>query len=284
MIVQSLREIRRRIRSVESTKKLTHAMEMISISKLRAIQNRLNSFKHYFYALESILGDAVDCLEGGDHKFLKKGKSEKICLCVIAADTGLCGVYNNNLLKAVVDFFKKHKKQEVTVVCVGKKALQFAQKRALPVEGSFISLNGRYSHESADAIAQKLVNIFSSGSAGEVYVAYTLFESGSRQRPLVEKILNIDMPPAGKRIVFVEPSAHELINSLVPVYASARMRFILLNAFACEHSARGIAMGEATDNAGELLDTLVLVRNKVRQANITREIIEVISSSEALKG
>jgi len=284
MIVQSLRQIRRRIKSVENTQKLTSAMEMISISKLRSTQNQLKSFEHYFHALEGILCDSVGCLAGGDHKFLAKGKSKKICLCVISADTGLCGIYNNSVLKAASDFLAKHKKQEVVAVCVGKRALQFMEKRAIPVAASFLSLNGKYSHAAADSIAQKLVEIFSSNNAGEVHVAYTLFESGSRHIPATEKILNIEMPQAEKNVFFVEPSIDGLINALVPSYISARLRFILLNAFACEHSARGIAMGEATDNAAELLDTLILVRNKVRQANITREIIEVISSSEALKG
>jgi len=283
-MIQSLRQIRRRIRSVESTQKLTRAMEMISMAKLRSTQNRLNIFKNYFYALEGILGNSIGCLSGSDHQFLTHGKSKKICLCVIAADTGLCGVYNNGVLKAAEDFLSRHKKEEVTAVCVGKKALQFMEKRAIPIEGSFVSLNGRYSHAAADSIAQALVKIFSSGRAGKVYAAYTFFESGARHKPAVEKILNIELPRHKKNIFFVEPSASELIDAFIPVYIAARLRFILLNAFACEHSARAIAMGEATDNAEELLEGLVLMRNKVRQANITREIIEVISSSEALKG
>jgi F-type H+-transporting ATPase subunit gamma len=283
-MIQSLRQIRRRIKSVESTQKLTRAMEMISVAKLRSAQNRLNIFKNYFYALDGILRDSIGCLAPGDHQLLTRGKSKKICLCVIAADTGLCGVYNNGVLKAAADFLSRHKNKEVTAVCVGKKALQFMEKRAIPVEGSFISLNGRYSHAAADSITQALIKIFSSGRAGEVYAAYTVFESGSHHKPVVEKILNIEMPPAQQKVFFVEPSVNELIDAFVPVYTAARLRFILLNAFACEHSARAIAMGEATDNAAELLENLVLVRNKVRQANITREIIEVISSSEALKG
>ena len=283
-MIQSLRQIRRRIKSVESTQKLTRAMEMISMAKLRSTQNRLNIFKNYFYALESIMHDSIGCLKGVGHQFLTPGRSKKICLCVIAADTGLCGVYNNGVLKAAADFLSRHKKEEVTAVCVGKKALQFMEKRAVLVEKSFISLNGRYSHAAADSLAQKLTDIFSSGRAGQVYAAYTVFESGSHHKPVVEKILDIEIPQAKKNLFFVEPSVNELIDAFVPAYIAARLRFILLNAFACEHSARAIAMGEATDNAAELLEGLVLMRNKVRQANITREIIEVISSSEALKG
>jgi len=284
MQVQSLRQIRRRIKSIESTQKLTKAMEMISISKLRSIQNQLDNFRLYFGQVEELFFD-VFTPGAGSAPFLKTPPgAKKILLCVVTADTGLCGVYNQAILRRVKSFLDSHPAARVEAYCVGRRALGFITRAGVKVIGSRLSVNGRYSTELADGIAQALMERCVSGDYKEAHVAYTIFNSGARHIPTIEKFLPVDPPQHRRASRIFEPDQDALLAKAVPLYLYAKMRSIFLNAFACEHSARGIAMGEATDNAKQILETLILMRNKVRQAHITREIIEVISSSEALKG
>jgi len=260
-------------------------MKMISISKLRVIQAHLEGYRNYFTALDEILKNSAASAVGANHPFLRYTRKEaKILLCVISSDTGLCGTYNNDVLAAVRVFVRERKDAVVTFVPVGKKAVDFVAKNALPSLRSYSGINGRYSDIQADTVAAELIQSFLTGGYDSVYCVYTKFLGSASQKPVVDKLLTIDAGTAVKEKFSFEPDADEVLNRIVPVYINAKMRYCLMNAFACEHSARGVAMGEATDNAKELLDNLILMRNKVRQAGITRDIIEVISSSEALKG
>lgn len=282
---QSLRQIRRRIRSIENTQKLTKAMEMISVAKLRAIQGQIAHFKIYFGKIDHLMQQALAGSEDIEQPLLHGYKTrEKILLCLITSDTGLCGPYNQNILRQVRKFFREHAAQKISAFAVGKKGFNDFKKEGIDVRDAYLSLNGRYSGSVAEKIAQELIIRFLNHEVDEVYMAYTVFESGSRHRPVIEKFLPLEFSVGKPDLYLAEPSMPEVTEQLLPVYISTKMRYALLSAFACEHSARSIAMGEATDNAKSLLEDLILTRNKVRQANITREIIEVISSSEALKG
>jgi len=284
-MIQSLRQIKSRIKSIQSTHKLTRAMEMISLTKMRSFQKALPVYKRFFSKLETMLYDLSASFEKASHPFLKaSGQKKNIALCVITSDTGLCGAYNHNILGATDDFLRKSNTLKIDMITVGKKGFVYFKRKNQVISDVYTELHGRYSQGLADKISDKLIDLFVSGRADEVYVAYTFFESASRHKAVVEKFLNIDKKPGTKREYILEPEADSMLTELLPVYVRNKMRIILLSAFACEHSSRAMAMGEATENAEEVIDNLTLVRNKVRQANITKEIIEVISSADALKG
>lgn len=284
-MTQSLRQIKRRIRSVESIAKLTRAMEMISIAKLRPFQAKLAFAKEYFSKVEQIWNNFLPHFEPKDHPFLaERPDKHKITLCLITSDTGLCGSYNSDILRCAKTFIAQHKGKALNLVTVGKKGFVYFKKAGLAISDAYIETHGRYQQAVSDKIALGLMNLFLSGDADEVYVAYTSFNTAARRRPVAEKILNIAPVPTKAVAYTVEPGKIAFLNDLAPFFLIVKMRFMMLSSFAAEHSARGMAMGEATDNAKDMLQSLTLLRNKIRQANITREIIEVISSSDALKG
>jgi len=282
---QSLRQIKRRIRSIENTQKLTKAMEMISVSKLRSVQGQIAHFRIYAERIDRMMGQVLAGCSDIFSPLLKVLKTkQKVLLCLVTSDTGLCGNYNHNVIRLMKKFLHDQAEKQVQAVAVGKKGFAELKKAGVEVVDSYLALQGRYSSAVAEKIAQSLIAKYLAKEADEIYMVYTIFESGSRHRPTVEKFLPIDFKAAKPDLYLAEPSMSEILDELLPAYISTKLRYVLLSAFACEHSARSMAMGEATDNARNLLEDLILTRNKVRQANITREIIEVISSSEALKG
>ena len=284
-MIQSLRQIKRRIRSIENTEKLTHAMELIAVSKLRPLQERLGFCTEYFSKADEMLQHFLASLDSVDHPFLKERKPKrKISLCVLTSGTGLCGSHNYDIIRATEKFISEQKGTEVHLVTVGKKGYIYFKKKGLKITDVCIETRGHYSQGESDRLSQRLIDLFLSGEADEVHVAYTRFFSASRRRPTIEKILNLAVPATNLTQYLIEPDRSTLVNDFIPFYILSKMRFIMLNALVCEHSARGMAMEEATDNAQEILEELILSRNKVRQANITREIIEIISSADALKG
>lgn len=284
-MTQTLRQIRRRIRSIENTEKLTKAMELISISKLRPLRERLIFASEYFLKTQEIVQRLLASFINLNHPFLKERQNkQKITLCVFTSDTGLCSSYNSDIIRAAEKFILEQKAYEVNLVSVGKKGFIYFKKKGFKISDVVTDFQGRYSLALSDKIVYRLIDLFSSGQADEVHVAYTHFVSAARRRPTVQKILNI-VPAPDKEIQYlVEPGIEVLGNDFLPSYVRSQVRFMMLHALVAEHSARGMAMEEAADNAEEMLESLVLLRNKVRQANITREIIEVISSADALKG
>lgn len=301
-MILSLKQIKRRIRSVESTKKITRAMQMVSTAKFKRSENMLYIGRPYYLKLDSILQKLLLSLkpeELGAHPLLEERAEKKnLAVCVITSDSGLCSVYNNNIITVTGNFIKEHGKERVRLVAVGRRGFAYFAKRGAKIAKSYVGFHGRYSPEIADEIADGLVGMFLSRDADEVYIAHTHFGSAMRYQTRVRKFLNIATVPAGVRaaeptkpaakegeIEFIaEPSIEKILKDLIPKYISVKMRLILLDAFTSEHSARMMAMQTATNNAVELIDTLTLLRNKARQASITGEVLQVATTAEALKG
>lgn len=284
-MADSLKQIKNRIRSVGNTQKVTHAMEMISAAKLRPLENRVPFGNAYFLSLEGLLKRLLSYQKGAAHPLAaERSEKKKTALCVIASDSGLCGMYNNNLLRLVDTFVNERGKENILLVSLGKKAFNYFRKKGIISREKFLEINGHYSDELCDKVLSILTDIYVSAQADEVYLAYTRFVSPVRHKPAIEKILNIAMPAGeeGERYLF-EPGLDEILAGLIPAYLSYKMRNAVLNSFASEQAARMVAMGEATKNADELLDDLVLSRNKLRQYNITKELLEIISSAEVLR-
>ena len=283
-MAHSLKQIKNRIRSIENTKKVTAALELISVAKLNRIDKLFFAFRPYFSRLEEMINNLSGGQESIESPFFKKHESQEVCLCLITSDTGLCGTYNNNILQAADDFISKQGKDKVKLLLIGKKGFNYFKKSRIEIFNSYIGLNGRYSDEVCTKIKDELVDIFLSGKVGEINIAYTHYTSALLITPVVRKFLAIEKKEAKPMDYIFEPDKKALIDELIPYYIWARLKSILLEAFTSEHAARTVAMKSATDNAKELLEKLKLERNKVRQANITQDIMEIISSAEALKG
>jgi len=285
-MLQSLKAIKNRIRSIENTRKVTSAMQMISATKLSRLDSRLVQNRPFARGIESILSNLLLGRSMSLNPFLEPRLSgERIVLCLITADNGLCGVYNNNVISQAEDFISRRGRDKVKLVIVGKKGWSYFKNYRESILHSYLGLSGRYSDKVSNELLNNLTNLFLSKQADEVYFVYTRFKNALTNQVVVEKFLNIDIKPGEvKNEYIVEPNISRVIEELIPEYLAARVRLALLEAFTSEHASRLVAMRTATENAKELLNSLVLLRNKVRQASITREIIEIVSAAEALKG
>lgn len=214
----------------------------------------------------------------------KQVNARALALCVITSDNGLCGMYNYNVARAAEEFIEKNGKENVKLIVLGKKGLVYFRNRGYKIPHIFIDLHGRYNKAVFDEINSLLTDLFLKNEAGGVYVARTRIKKGMGQKVLIEKFLNIEMPAVRRKQYIIEPDFNAVLDDLVPRYIAAKWKLIVLEALAAEHAARSISMKAATDNAKELLESLVLSRNKIRQTGITADIMEIISAAEALKG
>lgn len=282
----SLRQIKRRIRSVESTKKITRAMQMVSTAKLKRTKDMLFAGKPYYFKMDALLKKLLASAKTSRHPLLEeRAEKNNFTLCLITSDSGLCSTYNDNIIRIAEGFINKHGAGNTKLITIGRKGFSYFKKRGIRISHAYLGLQGRYSSEMAEEIAKTLVNTFLSKEADEVYMAHTHFDSTLKYRPKLQKFLNIERGTEEREVDYIlEPGLDRIVEELVPRYISIKVRGILLDAFTSEHSQRMVAMQAATDNATELIDNLTLLRNKARQASITTEIIEVSSAAEELKG
>jgi F-type H+-transporting ATPase subunit gamma len=230
-------------------------------------------------------GHLLATAENIAHPFLeKRSEAGKAALCLITSDTGLCGSYNHNIISLAEKFLEEKGRGRLAFVFVGKKGFNFFRKRGVEFLNAYVGLNGKYSPLIADEIAGKLMKDFESGVVDEVYVAHTHFETAFRNKPTIKKILNLERKITQEEDFILEPDREGILERFLPYYLLQDFRVMLLESFISEHACRVIAMRSATDNAKEMLDSLTLIRNKTRQANITQDMIEVISTVEALRG
>ena len=285
---QTLKQIKSRIRSVQNTSKVTSALELIAASKLNRVDKLFAGLKLYYAEMDRILYDLIGSQPHVKNPFLEKRKTKnKLVLCVITSDSGLCGLYNNNIINAAEEFIHQNNKKEISLILIGKKGVTYFRKKNLPILYSYVESNGRYDSSLCDQISGMLTQLFLTKKADEVYIAYTHCKTMVSQNAVVEKFLNLTLAKKEKTEeteFILEPDLSSILDKLINKYITTRMRFLFLHALKSEHSARAISMKTATDNAEELLDELILSKNKARQASITQEIMEVISSVEALKG
>jgi F-type H+-transporting ATPase subunit gamma len=284
-MAEALREIKNRIRGIGNVIKITHAMEMISVAKLNPARNQLLAQRQYCLRIEKLCRDLLSVdTEGISHAFLQKtGERGKKALCLITSDTGLCSSYNHNIIRLAEDFVNRYGQDRVMLFAVGKKGLSYFKRKGANIASAFTELKGRYSPEKCREILNALTAVFLSAKAEEVYVAYTYFESNVRHWPTIEKLFNIEREVRPDREYIFEPDFKNILEELIPEYILQKMKLMILESFAAEHSARVIAMSQANHNANDLLEDLVLMRNKVRQANITKELMEIISSVEVMR-
>jgi F-type H+-transporting ATPase subunit gamma len=283
-VTGSLKQIKNRIRGIESTAKITRAMEMVSAAKLRSCEQALRASRDYFHSIEDMAANIAGRTPQSGNKYLiKEDTLRKACLILVTSDTGLCSTYNAAVARLAEDFIKRSVSRGTVIIAVGKKGFDhFRRKGYASVEG-FIGLQSKYKAEACERLYRRAGELFLEEKC-PVYIAYTAFGSALNYRPKIERILPIEINRQPAMNYLFEPSAEALFEKLLPAFVRAKIKLCLLESFTSEHSSRAVAMKAATDNARELMKYLVLTRNKMRQASITKDVIEIISSAEALKG
>ena len=287
----NVRDYRTRIRSVKSTQQITRAMKLVSASKLRRAQDRILAARPYARKMLEVLSSLAARAHPEKHPLLSRRPEEKVLVVVVTADKGLCGSFNTNILnraRAFLDERRGRPAGRVQVDIIGKKARDWFRRRDYAVRRIVVDILRSATYEDARDIAVPLIDLFSRGEIDAVYLVYNEFKSVMQQRLVVEPLLPIPQSAfaagtAGPEDYIYEPDQESLFAALLPKHVTIQVHRVLLESAAADHGARMTAMENATRNAGEMIDSLTLQMNKIRQAAITTEILEVVSGAEALK-
>jgi F-type H+-transporting ATPase subunit gamma len=282
----SLIDIRRRIRSVKNTQQITKAMKMVSAAKLRRAQDRALAARPYAKMLQQVLANVAEAAASsgsGDHPLLAVRPEKKILAVVITADSGLAGGFNANLIKLAQRFADEHRDASLHFELIGKKGLNYFRKRTKNILGEHIDYARKLVFDDAQKIADGIARRFETGEIDAVYLFTNEFKSVMAPNVTSMRLLPIELPKGGQPVDYIyEQPPEELLGSLLPRYIRLQIYRALLESIAAEHAARMTAMDAATSNAADVIDKLTLYMNRVRQATITREIIEIVSGAAAL--
>jgi F-type H+-transporting ATPase subunit gamma len=291
----SLLDIRRRIRAVKSTQQITKAMKMVAASKLRRAQDRIQQARPYATQMRRVLNSLASRVDPASHPLLDERRvpraGGRALLIVITADRGLCGSFNTNVIKAAGGFVVEVPARAVALALVGRRGRDFYARRGLDVRYELTNLFAQLKYEHAQQIGRVAMDHFTAGDVDRVVLVYNEFKSVLNQRVVFDDLLPIprgaiagESQAAGAPVVeyLYEPAPQELFAHLMPSYVEVQVYRALLESNAAFYAAQMTAMDAATRNSGEMIDQLTLYMNKVRQAAITREIIEVVSGAEAL--
>ena len=283
----SLKTFRLRIRSVQSTQKITKAMKMVAAAKLRRAQDRVIAARPYAQMLEKMLSNVAAAASSGDagsNPLLAVRAEKRVLLLLVTADRGLAGAFNSNLIKGAQKFIADHGLDaDIELVCIGRKGRDFFRRRSIKIGSEHLGLLNKMDAAEVSSIAKSVIDRYSAGEVDAVYVIYNEFKSVLAQKLMEQRLLPVavDSSKATGDYIYEQP-AEQLLGSLLPKYVENALYRALLESAAAEHAARMTAMDSATRNAGEVIDKLTLYMNRVRQASITKEIIEVVSGAAAL--
>jgi len=283
----SLIDIRRRVRSVKNTQQITKAMKMVSAAKLRRAQDRALAARPYAVTLRQMLANVASAAAGdpdaGAHLLLARRQEQRILIVVITADSGLAGGFNSNLIKMAHRFADEHKNAELSFELIGKKGVNYFRKRFPAIAGTHTDLFRNVKYEDAERIANSIIERFEKAEVDAVYLFSNEFKSVMTPVLAQTRILPIEVPESAALVEYIyEQPPAELLGSLLPRYVKLLIYRAFLESVAAEHAARMTAMEAATSNASDVIDKLTLLMNRVRQASITREIIEIVSGAAAL--
>jgi F-type H+-transporting ATPase subunit gamma len=292
--VASQQDIKRRIRSVRNTRKITKALELVSASKLRRAQLRIEALRPYADRMHELEMEAASRADVHGQPLLVRRETKVGALCVLTGDRGLAGAFNAQVLRAAIADSRKARAagQEMRWLAVGKRGIGSLRFRGLELLHSWQGFTDRPSYSDASAIADELCTLYRDGTVDRVALVYNAFESALTQRVVVEELLPIpegrleDVSPRDRAlegIVIFEPEAADMLDQLLQTSIEIQIYRALLESTASEHGARMTAMGNASKNANELIDGLTLAMNRARQAEITQEILEVVAGADALE-
>lgn len=278
------RDIKRKIKSVNSTMQITKAMKLVSTAKLKKNRDRVDITRPYFDTVLGTVTDIVASQKNLKHDYLQERPVRKSLMILITSDRGLCGGYNVNAIKrAFEEGVEKHK---TLFLPIGKKGLDYLKNREYTIEKSYVGISEAPNFSDAQAIARHALHLFEREQVDEIRLVYTRLVSTINQEATLLRLLPIvpDSEAAAKEhFVTYEPSAEIVLDYLIPKYLESTVYGALVESAAAEQAARRIAMENATDNAQEMIDELVLSYNQARQAAITQEISEIVGGAEALK-
>jgi F-type H+-transporting ATPase subunit gamma len=288
-----LRQTRRRIRSIESTKRITKAMELIAASRILRAQQRVQQSRPYAELITQVLQSVASQIDEVAHPMLEqRAGASTAAVIVITSDRGLAGAYNSSVLRTSEELISRVRSQglDPRLYVAGRKGNSYFRFRDRPVEASWRGFSETPSYDDAKAVADTVIEAFVTGRVDEIHLAYTEFTSALVQRPMARRLVPMvvedtaERPPGPLPLYIYEPAPEEIFASLLPRYVEARVYSAMLEAAASEQAARRRAMSAATDNAEELIKVLTRVANQARQSEITQEIMEIVGGAEAMAG
>jgi F-type H+-transporting ATPase subunit gamma len=281
----ALIDIRRRIRSVKNTQQITKAMKMVSAAKLRRAQEAMFAARPYARKMMEVLNSLASRAQPDLHPLLQEHGDKKILLVVVSSDKGLCGGFNANILRTAVRFLEERADKELQLELIGRKGRDFFKRRRWKIRNEHVGIFQSVKFAAAKAIAQDLVQAYTTHELDQIYLLYNEFKSVIQQRIVVERLLPIEklaLQPTEPAMDYIyEPKPADIFAAMLPRHVEIQVFRALLESAAAEHGARMSAMDAASNNASDMIDRLTLYMNKVRQAAITKEIIEVVSGASS---
>jgi F-type H+-transporting ATPase subunit gamma len=284
----SLIDLRRRIRSVKNTQQITKAMKVVSAAKLRRAQDRVIAARPYAQIIQRMLANVAQAAaeQNADEEIelLARRPEKRILLLIITADRGLAGAFNSNVIRSAQKFIVEHRESEVHLELIGRKGREFFKRRHSQITGEYTTLFQKaVRYEDALEIAHKVIDLFRKAEIDSVYVVGNNFKSMMASLLLTTRLLPVELPEKQEQIDYIyEQPPGELLEALLPRYIESQIYRAMLESDAAQHAARMTAMEAASSNASDVISSLTLRMNRVRQASITREIIEIVSGAAAL--
>ena len=287
----TLRDIKRRIKAVESTSKITKAMKMVSAAKFRKAQQRMLEMRPYADRMSGILSSLASSAEGEIHPLLAVRPRKNIEVIVMTSDRGLCGAFNTNIMKAATRHIDELKREgyDVTIDIVGRKARDYYKRRGIEMRKTWTGISGKISYGNAQEIAAEIIENYTNETTDEVILIFNEFKSAIAQQVVISRLLPLSPIEAAEETLPIynfiyEPSKQEIFSRLVPKNVEIQIFRALLESQASEEAARMAAMENASRAANDMIGSLTLQYNKARQASITKELMDIVGGVEALKG
>jgi len=282
----TLKAIRKRISSIRNTQQITKAMKMVSAAKLRRAQERAIAARPYGNSLNRILANvaaAASANEEVSHPLLAVREEKRVQLVVVTSDPGLAGAFNANLLRLAQKFIDDNAGKEIHIEAIGRKGRDYFRRRGVELSGVHIGIVDKPRYDTARGLADKLIERYNKAEVDAVYICVNEFKNVMAPNLALRRILPVTLPESAQNLDYIyEEPPQELLAALLPRYVEVQLYRALLESNSAEHAARMTAMDAASSNAGDVIDTLTLNMNRVRQAKITREIIEIVGGAAAL--
>jgi F-type H+-transporting ATPase subunit gamma len=283
-------DIKRRIRSVKNTQQITRAMKFVAAARLRRAQEKAVSARPYTRALTRVVHSVAIRAQENAHPLLRRRPENRVLLLVVSGERGLAGAFNSNVMRRAIEFLREHSEKNLEVMSLGRKARDAMRKQRWKILAEYVDITTKADPAKAAEIAHRVTELYTGEEVDAVYVVFNEFKSVLSQNLTLQKLLPIEPDPKEAGLadekdqantvdyIYEQPPS-ELFARLLPRYLEAQIFRALAESAASEHAARMTAMDSATNNAGDLIDKLTLYMNKVRQAAITKEIIEVVSGA-----
>jgi F-type H+-transporting ATPase subunit gamma len=285
----TLLDFRRRIRSVKNTQQITRAMKFVAAARLRRAQEAALAARPYAKELVRVLRSTISRIAEPQHPLLARRPEEKVLALVLTGERGLAGAFNTNILRKANEFFRVHKGRKLSVIPVGKKGRDALRKAGFNMIAEYINVLARVEFGAVREISNLVTDLYAKGEIDSVYIIFSEFKTVMSANLTVEKLLPVDAAQvqegsegaaASARVDYIyEQPEEQLLDRLLPRYVESQVQRAMLESSAAEHAARMTAMESATKNAGDVIEALTLHMNKVRQAAITKEIIEIVSGA-----